>query len=145
MSDSRFKDLENMVYLDIDEHYFIKPETHPIFYRISASGSGFHLAFKRSWLTDSEFFLLLRQCDHDWLCKCIADGQYRIAKNKNGESASEWRLTLQLTEKGKVQSHTKKILTLLNEYPKKRVVIIHYDEKVKEKRSKFKQNVLPGI
>jgi len=140
--DPRFQDLENMVYLDIDEHYFTKPITHPIFYRRSASGTGFHLAFKRDWLTDNEFFLLLRQCDHDWLCKCIVDGQYRIAKNKNGESASEWRLTLQLTDKGKVQSHTKKILTLLNKYPKKRVAIIHYDEIPKQRR-KLIQKKLP--
>lgn len=133
--DTRFKDLENMVYLDIDKPYLIKPWTHPIFYRLSSSKRGFHVAFKKEWLTDNEYFLLLRQCDHDWLCKCIVDGQYRIAKNKNGKEATEWRITLQLTKKGKVQSHTKKLLETINNYPRLNVKIIPY-EKIRAKLEK---------
>lgn len=126
--DTRFEDFEDMVFLDFDRHFFTKCTTHPIFYRLSASRHGFHVAFKRSWLTDSEFFLLLRQCDHDWLCKCIVDECFRIAKNKNGQEATEWRLTVQLTERGELQSHTKKILASLNKYPKLRVATVHYED-----------------
>jgi len=130
--DDRFKDLENMIYLDIDKPYFIKPETHPILYRLSASKKGFHLAFKREWLTDREMFLLLRQCDHNWLCLCITDGYFRIAKNKNGREATEWRMTLQVNKMNKLQSHTKKLLDLINQYPKIDVKVIDF-EKIKAK------------
>lgn len=140
--DKRFQDLENMIYIDIDKPYFIKPETHPIFYRLSASKKGFHVAFKREWLSDNEFFELLRQCDHDWLCLCIIDDCFRIAKNKNGQEATEWRLTLQVTKQGKLQSHTKKILSLLNKYPKINVATVHYEEMkgaIKKNNKKIKK------
>jgi len=146
--DPRFQDLDNMIYIDIDKPFFRKPQTHPIFYRRSASGRGFHIAFKRDWLTDSEFFLLLRQCDHDWLCKCIVDEMFRIAKNKNGQEATEWRLTFQLSERGRVQSHTKKILSLLNKYPKLDVMTVHYENiiekitKINKKKNKIIQRKL---
>ena len=126
--DKRFDDLDDLIFIDIDKPYFIKPETHPIFYRLSASKTGFHLAFKKEWLSDSEFFLLLRQCDHDWLCLCIVDGMFRIAKNKNGREATKWRLTHHVTKHGKLQSHTKKILNLLQKYPKLDVATVQYDE-----------------
>lgn len=139
--DKRFQDLEDMIYIDIDKPYFIKPETHPILYRLSASRTGFHVAFKREWLTDREFFLLLRQCDHDWLCLCIIDDCFRIAKNKNGKEATEWRMTFQVTSEGKLQSHTKKMLALINKYPKINVMTVHYDE-MKPLKRKIQQRKL---
>lgn len=135
MKDKRFEDLENMVYLDIDRPYFIKPQYHPIFYRLSSSKCGFHVAFKKEWLTGEEFFLMLRQCDHDWLCQCIVDEHFRIAKTKNGKSATDWRLSFHVTESGLLQSHTKKILEALNKYPKMNVAIVHY-EKIEAKLKK---------
>ena len=129
-----------MIYLDIDRPYFIKPKFHPIFYRLSSSRRGFHVAFKKEWLSDEEYFLMLRQCDHDWLCKCIVDEHFRIAKTKNGKSALDWRLTFHVTNTGRLQSHTKKILEALNKYPKMNVAIVHYEE-IEPKLSKIQKKI----
>lgn len=84
---------ESFIFLDIDKNYFIKPESHYIFYRKSASGRHFHLKFKRSWLTTHEIAELVKQSDPNWLAYCIAEGKFRIAGSKQGKKASEWKQT----------------------------------------------------
>lgn len=90
---SMLKRKEPYIYLDIDKPYFIKPQSHYILYRRSASGRHFHLKFKRSWLTTNEIAELIKQADPNWLAYCIAQGKLRIAAIKKGNKATEWKRT----------------------------------------------------
>lgn len=104
-------DRQGYVVLDIDRHWFVKPQSHYIYYRHSASGHHYHLLFKPRWLSKREFFELLMQCDKKYLCSQIAQGQFKIAGLKKGRKAGNWKKTtprlrlFTIDQRGRVHVH----------------------------------------